>query len=140
MELGAILLIGALAVAVAAFVAEPVVKSRGVYAAAFDKRVSELQAERDRALAMLQELEMDRSLGKVTDEDYGVQRQLMVQRGADALRELDQLTPPDSLDKELEAAIAEARRGPSGETCPNCSSPVVAGDRFCANCGEALEV
>ena len=81
---------------------------------------SALLAEYDRVLNALQELDFDHVLGKIADEDYPMQRNLLRQSGADILRELDsfhsrgsqaplQESQPSAEDR-LEAAIA-ARRG-----------------------------
>ncbi len=58
-----------------------------------DQALSSLLAERDRALSALQELDFDFALGKVPEEDYPVQRTVLLQRGADILRQLDALNP-----------------------------------------------
>jgi hypothetical protein len=53
--------------------------------------VSALKAERDRVINSLQELDFDHSLGKIPAEDYPEQRAALLQKGADILRELDQI-------------------------------------------------
>ena len=138
MELGAILFSLALALVGGAYVVQPILGARGQAQEEIDRRRSELQAERDRALDRLQELDMDHSMGKIPDADYAAERQIVLRQGAEVLRQLDQLGPSDDLEGQLEAAIAEARQSTSAE-CPSCGTPIVAGDRFCAQCGTDLE-
>ena len=101
--------------------------------------LSALLAERDRVINALQELDFDFKLGKIPSEDYPTQRTNLLQKGADILRKIDELsqtdgsknedaqhskefsprqkklretalsTVPDSAEDRLEQAIAERR-------------------------------
>lgn len=116
-----------------------------------DRALSALLAERDRVLAALQELDFDYTLGKIPAEEYPVQREALVQRGAQILRMLDersdrkaaaQAQAPASTDDELERLIARRRaerREKTGVLCPQCGKPVLHSDRFCPQCGHALQ-
>jgi hypothetical protein len=195
-EIGAILFSLAMLLLVAAYVLQPLAGSgRGGYRDS-NRELSALQAERDRVLDSIQEIDTDHSMGKVSEEDYQRQRQVLVLEGAEILRKIDELQlSPDAEPRgktpemELEAAVAELRgkssvtsreleaagteaRGKSSvasreleaavtETrgkssapgpqkaqgasdpievaCPTCGEGIVRGDRFCSNCGEALE-
>jgi NADH pyrophosphatase NudC (nudix superfamily) len=132
-----------------------------------EHELSTLMAERDRVLNSLQELDFDFKLGKIPSEDYPVQRANLLQKGADILKKLDELTPDNTqLEKEtqVERAITERRavitntkRGLSDDDlesmiaarhrtrkeksagfCPKCGKPVLVSDRFCPACGKAL--
>lgn len=84
-----------------------------------EQEVSTLLAERERALNALQELEFDHKLGKVPEEDYPVQRANLIQKGADILRKLDEITPPkvqDEKDDRIERAIASRRKKIASES------------------------
>jgi hypothetical protein len=130
--------------------------------------VSALKAERDRVIDSLRELDFDHSLGKIPAEDYPVQRAALLQKGADVLRRLDELTPAASgardaesrietaaaagrmdpslkteqmLDEEIESMIATRRKqhkGRSAGFCPKCGKPVLISDKFCPACGKSL--
>lgn len=86
---------------------------------------SALLAERDRVISALQDLEFDHTLGKIPSEDYPTQRAALLQAGADALRQLDELdAAPGSASAEdrLEAAVAARRADkavqPAGRRTP----------------------
>jgi hypothetical protein len=119
--------------------------------------ISALKAERDRVINALQELDFDFRLGKIPAEDYPEQRNTLLQKGADVLRQLDEietdLTPSPSPDRrgelveskikndELEAMLAARRKEKKSKSagfCPQCGRPVLATDRFCPSCGKAL--
>jgi hypothetical protein len=118
MDIGSILLILALLLLVALFVARPLFNREAVLVSPpnTDHEVSSLLAERDRILDALQELDFDQALGKIPPEDYSEQRALLVSHGADVLRELDRLdrsAPSGVGEDRIEAAIA-ARRTEAG--------------------------
>lgn len=120
MDLGAILLIVALALLVGWFVARPFLE-RGAPAQlveearaeqADDHTRSALLAERDRLLNALQELDFDNAVGKIPPDDYPVQRAALLQSGADVLRRLDELeqsAPYGSAEDRVEAEVAARR-------------------------------
>ncbi len=118
MDIGAILLLLALLILIALFVARPFMVRAPAAWLEEAHVASVLLADRDRILNTLQELDFDFSLGKIPAEDYPVQRTKLLQRGATVLRQMDALTPNPSpasgrgetTEDRLEAAIA-ARRG-----------------------------
>ena len=91
MDLGAILLLIALLIAVGLYLASPLLGHPRRPVAEETLEASSLLAERDRVIAALQELDFDFKLGKVPPEDYPAQRTSLLQRGADVLRQLDSL-------------------------------------------------
>ena len=148
MDLGSLLVILALGLVAAAFIAQPLMGSRGLGVTKEERRLSELQAERDRVLTTLQELDMDHAMGKVLQVDYQAQRGALVSRGAEVLKTIDELRgtvgeiiPGTDLEVEIESAVAQLRRGEdqaSGGYCSSCGKEVIAGDRFCVHCGVSL--
>jgi len=177
-EIGAILFSLAMLLLVAVYVLQPLAGSGRGSDRDGNQEFSALQAERDRVLDLIQEIDMDHSMGKVPEEDYQRQRQALALEGAEILRKIDRLqlspdaeprgkTPEMELEAavaqlrgtssatsmELEAAVAEARGENSTpslqkvqsasdlieEACPTCGERILHGDRFCSNCGEALE-
>ncbi|UCF59935.1 MAG: zinc ribbon domain-containing protein [Anaerolineaceae bacterium] len=148
MDLGSLLVILALSLMAAAFIAQPLMGRRGLGVMKEERHLSELLAERDRVLTTLQDLDMDFAMGKVLQEDYQTQRGMLVRYGAEILREMDELRgtvgeviPETDLEVEIESAVARLRRGEdhaSGETCSSCGREVIAGDRFCVHCGASL--
>jgi hypothetical protein len=148
MDLGSLLVILALGLLAAIFIAQPLMGSRGLGVTKEERSLSEFQAERDRVLATLQDLDMDHAMGKVLQEDYQAQRGALVSRGAEVLKAIDELrgivgevVPETDMEVEIETAIARLRRGEdqaSGGTCSSCGREVIAGDRFCVHCGASL--
>ncbi len=91
----ALVLGGALALVVVAFVARPFLREPAPVSDVLnepdelERRRIELVEERDRALAALKELEFDHRTGKVTDDDYRTLVGPLRRRAAEALRALE---------------------------------------------------
>lgn len=116
MDVGSILFLLAMFILIGLFIARPLF-DRDVSGVAqeddqTEHEVSSLLAEQDRVLNALQELDFDHALGKIPEDEYPAQRTLLLQRGADVLRQLDEYgadTKNNELDERVEAAIAERR-------------------------------
>lgn len=121
MDLGSIFLILALLILVGLFIGRPLIEDAKIVIKQEenkDHNRSMLMAERDRILNALQELDFDHALGKIPEEDYPQQRNVLLQRGATILRELDNLAvekEPEAAEARLEAAVA-ARRADMAKT------------------------
>jgi rubrerythrin len=125
MDIGSIFLILALLVLVVLFISRPFFERKPVVAVVDnleqnerEHELSALLAERDRVLNALQELDFDHALGKIPDEDYPSQRALLLQRGAEVLRQLDtyqESHSSDDVEARIEAVIA-ARRADAGRS------------------------
>ncbi|MGZ6346364.1 MAG: zinc ribbon domain-containing protein [Anaerolineales bacterium] len=144
------------------FVTRPFFKRRKVQAREGNREISSLLAERERLLTALEELDFDQSLGKIPAEDYPTQRALLLQKGAEVLRQLDTLetetksrserinqshiaspkpvTPlsDDDLD-DLLAKRRNIRKDKTAGFCPKCGKPVLKSDAFCPSCGNTLK-
>ena len=169
MDLGALLLVLAVLVAVGFSLAAPLM--RGARPTALDEapEVSALLAERDRVITALQELDFDFKVGKVPEQAYPEQRASLIQRGVEILRQIDELAPESSAtggdagarieqaaaagdgtsgahdplaDDKIESMLAArraARHSKSAGFCPRCGKPVLTSDSFCPNCGKSLQ-
>jgi hypothetical protein len=150
MAWGSILLGLSILILVAAFVLRPVLQPASWGWSSDNRRLSELQAERDRIIDLLREVDLDHSTGKLLPQDYRAQREALALRGAAVLREIDLAggSAPGSFDRgsaaaleaELESAVRRLRsRRPESQPvnrfCSRCGAPLQPGDRFCANCG-----
>ena len=90
MDLGSLLLIGALMVLVALVVARPLVTEEQL-GPGRDSQASHWLAEREQALDALLELDFDHRMNKVPDEVYAAQRERLVAQAGAAMQSLDQL-------------------------------------------------
>ncbi len=168
MDLGALLLLAALAIVVGLYVFSPYAENTSRLVTAREHDISALMAERDSVLNTLQELEMDYLLGKIPEEDYPRQRAALMQAGVEILKKLDAITgdagdisaaqrmetvadearaqaaaaaESENAD-DLEALIARRRaqrRSRSAGFCPQCGRAVLKKDKFCAHCGYILK-
>lgn len=168
MELGSIFLILAVLVGVGVYLYTPFTKRARRLNTETAHELSALQAERDRVINSLQELDFDFKLGKIPAEDYPEQRAALLKKGADILRHIDELAPTSSSGRDAEARIEKAsaskradasareaeindddveamiaarrkqHKDKSAGFCPKCGKPVLASDKFCPSCGKAL--
>jgi hypothetical protein len=150
MELSALFPLLAVILLVMYFVSRPLF-SRTRSVRRDDPTQSHLLAERDRVLSAIQELDFDHTLGKIPAGDYPSQREMLVQKGAEILRKLDDLEGSSrkthqvparihsaSFDDDIEDLVARRRAGKAGKTggfCPKCGKPILQSDRYCPKCG-----
>jgi len=167
MEISSILLLLAVVILVAIYLYAPLTQNAKKIHIGESHELSALKAERDRVINSLQELDFDNNLGKVPAEEYPAQRAALLQKGADILRRLDELTPAVSMQKNGEARIEKAaahahaindesgmsddeiesmiavrrkqHKGKSAGFCPKCGKPVLVTDKFCPSCGKSLQ-
>lgn len=101
------------------------------------------------ALAALRDLEFDRRLGKLAEEDYGELRAQLARRAVAELKATNavrqaEVARAQEIDELIEREVATIRqtwRQPAvhmQKKCPACRKVVGSGDRFCAACGAAL--
>ena len=124
MEIGSLFLILAVIVIVSVYLYAPFTTTARRPRKPETNEVSALKAERDRVINSLQELDFDNNLGKVPVEDYPDQRALLLQKGADILRKLDELAPVSSSIINAESRIEKATA--AGRADIGSNSPVFA--------------
>lgn len=162
MELGAVFFILAVLVLVGMYLYAPFVSRRRRIPVSDSHETSSLMAERDRVINALQELDFDFNLGKIPSEDYPGQRALLLQKGAEILKRLDEVsarTPspsPDgrgvSVEDRIEKAVATRRADAAVRTAElsddDIESLIAARRRvhknksagFCPRCGKPVLV
>lgn len=168
MDIAALLLTFGVTILVGLYLYAPLLERQGRRISAEEHELSSLLAERDRVVNSLQELDFDFKLGKIPEGDYPAQRAVLLQRGADILRQIDSFSPQaasahdtesrlekavaarradaaakqaEPTDDDLESMIVsrrKARKSKSAGFCPKCGKPVLASDKFCPSCGKSL--
>lgn len=142
MDLTSLLIVAAIAVLAIAFIVRPLANGDVSALSEEERRHSTLQAAHEQALAALVEMDADYAMGKIEAEDYRRDRAVLLARGSQVLREIDQARPVASSDggeweAEVEARVARLRGdGVRGDPfCTQCGSRLQPGDRFCSRCG-----
>jgi hypothetical protein len=97
--------------------------------------------------ANLRDLEFEYKMGRLSETDF---RQLEAGYKNDAaaiLQRLDELDAAENLDKVIERDIAsrksklyasDSKRAQDSSRCPSCGATVIAGKKYCADCGKRL--
>ena len=78
MDFGSFLLILGLLILVGLYISKPLLERTATIVSAEEQELSALQAERDRILTALQELDFDHTLGKIPEESYPNQRKMLL--------------------------------------------------------------
>lgn len=158
--LGLALLLAAAAYVVQPFMrtARPAWRRRGAAEA-----VSAPAANHQDTLRAIRDLDFDYRTGKIAEDDYSSARERLLLEAAGQLQAEPAASAGGEADAQIEAAVqaqrhahpaggadarieaaVQARRQKNGAgsagACPQCHTPAVAGDRFCARCGARLSV
>ena len=95
----------------------------------------------------LKDLEFEYAMGRLTEADFHRLEADYKNDAAGILAKLDQLGASEGLDEAIEKEIASRKAklfGPASTQaqkalrCPSCGSEVVAGKKFCADCGQRI--
>ena len=164
MGIGTILIGAALFIIVALYTASPLFETRRPAIAPLNHQQT-LELERAAIVRTIRELDLDYRTGKLNEADYKGLREAQVQRGAETLRELDEISRNTEVNTEVNTeatadaeaqmqakidAVAEAESEAqmtaqieariaelrrTASVCKSCGKPLRDGDRFCASCG-----
>ncbi len=153
MTIGSILLVVALLMLVGLYLVRPFLKKEDEAERPFTQR-ERLLNEKEAILAEIQQTDFDFETGKIPADAHERERTLLMAQAADVLRRIDEYdAQPDPVDTEIEAAVAQMRQQETpvttvtptavpanrqGKFCPQCGSPIDAGDKFCTSCGHKL--
>ena len=129
----------------AAFILRPLLRGRGA-ASAPVVRPAEPSPVTPASSDELAELELDRAMGRVSEEDYARWRRELETQAPPVTPPSPDLpaTPapaplvmPDGATARAEALVRRFRDAPR-PTCPTCGERPEAGARYCSSCGTAL--
>jgi len=102
-----------------------------------------LEQEKATTLRTIKELEFDRAMGKMSDEDFQEMSVRLRARAARLIKQLDAGTGyRPKIEQDLAKRLGDAGDKPSSahaqRTCSRCSTTNDIDARFCKNCGERL--
>lgn len=99
-----------------------------------------LEQEKVLALRTIKELEFDRAMGKVSEDDFREMSGRLRSRAARLIKQLDAGSGYRSqIERDLTRRLGDgAEKATPARTCPKCSTTADADARFCKNCGERL--
>lgn len=107
-----------------------------------DRTRAALEQEKSLALRTIKELEFDRAMGKVSEEDF---REMSVRLRARAGRLMKQLDAGSLYRAQIErdvtkrlGAATDVKASSATHACPKCSTSNDPDARFCKSCGERL--
>lgn len=158
MGIGAFLLVLTVLILVGLYLYAPFLDRRRASDPEVEHEASVLMAERDRVINALRDLDFDAGLGKIPAEDYPAQRALLVQKGAEIWRRLDELppsvAPPHAEDRLSRIENAASSRRPDAPSraalVPDDEVESLIAERrrlrkersagFCPRCGRPVQV
>ena len=127
------------------FTLEPLFRRRTVTTSSSDHRLvdmyEDLLAEKEGIYTALKEIEFDRDIGKISEEDYLALKRQYEEKAVTLLRSLDELSPlQQAVSKEIEREIAAFRQQTlsTSRFCTQCGQPYRQEDKFCAYCGHPI--
>ncbi len=103
-------------------------------------RLDDLRIQRDIVFAAIKDLEMDREMGRVSEDDFEQLNAGYRKQAIEVLKKIDQAgngTYRKHLEEELAALRSKHRQG-GLIFCSACGSAVAAQDKFCSSCGRKL--
>ncbi len=129
------------------YIAQPYFKSQE--GRSFGKKMSrgqillaDLETQRDTILASIKDLELDREMGKVSDDDYSQMNALFRHDAVGVLQQIDAMNGSSSgkaakrkaVETELKS-LQDSKKSQAKLTCHQCGNTVAIDDLFCNHCG-----
>ncbi|MFT5087356.1 MAG: hypothetical protein ACI906_001665 [Candidatus Latescibacterota bacterium] len=155
MDLMVLLACGLLLVGCGFYIGRPLLGRRGSLLNNTNAR--QLTERKEQLYSSILEIEFDRELGKLPEEDFQRMRSELEAEALSIIHQLDQLNgqaSPDSIEQRIEREVAALHvEHPPAPTqplqspltaapakfCGQCGGPRRAEDRFCTQCGKAFE-
>ncbi len=125
------------------FVALPLLRSASGKAVPVDgdRAVTrrELEAERDRHLLAVAELDLDYEAGKLNEDDYRKLRERHKSAAMAVMRRLEALDAVQAESTRKDEPTGPAIEGEGAHFCTQCGRRLAPEDRFCAQCGTRVD-
>lgn len=145
MEVGSLFFLLAIIVVVLIIITQPFYRLSTTQGstAPLPLKVDEEDAEYQGIIRNIRELTSDYELGKMSDEDFALQRGLLEEQAFRWMKQKESVqessNPARSAEQEIEEMIYSRRKNRVEQTsgfCPRCGKPVQKSDLFCPSCGE----
>jgi hypothetical protein len=85
----------------------------------------------------LKDLELEYRMGRLSEADFAGLEAGYKKEAAAILQQLDRLGAESEIGEAIEKEVS-ARKIPAAARCPSCGAEVIAGKKFCADCGHSL--
>ena len=105
-----------------------------------NNRLIDLYETRDSLLSTLKDLELDREMGKISDEDFDEISAHYRREAINVLRDIDKLEGDGGVkepEENMETVFSQQEEGEVA-LCSACGANVDIHDRFCSRCGQRL--
>ncbi len=105
------------------------------------RSITSLTARRDSIYSALADLEFDRSIGKLNDDDYQVVRSQLMAQAVEVLKQIDTASASTAQIESDVEALVRARRGAASSPTSRVQSGALLGSMnvYCTGCGSALK-
>ena len=119
------------------------VRERGAGVADGPSHLQQLLDQRETLLRAMRELEFDRGLGNLAEEEYRSLREDYERQTAGVMKALE--ARANGLAEQIEEEVLVLRHQQAPPTasatlaCPACGAPLRSGDRYCSTCGQRPE-
>ena len=100
-----------------------------------------LEREKNLVLRSIKELEFDRAMGRLSDEDWKEMSGRLRVRAARLIRQLDAgVGYRQQIEQEIERRIGKSDDAPKRGVCAQCKTANDVDARFCKSCGARIEL
>jgi len=127
-----------LASVVSFYVVFPIIQARtqtGSWKTPSNNHGGDLIERKEAIYAAIKDIEFDYQMGKLSKEDYHELRQQYKDEAVRLLKKIDHKQKKVIKDETIRAKKKDAQTN----FCWMCGTALVAGERFCPNCGEKIE-
>jgi hypothetical protein len=106
-----------------------------------NSRIVDLYAYRDNLLSDIKDLEFDREMGKISNEDFTEISERYRREAIGVLKDIDSLERNDGVEQKIEeelSTLPKQQKGREVVFCSACGAKIELQDHFCSQCGKQL--